>query len=574
MALEKKFIGRRGFVAGALATSAIAALSACGKKGDPAPAAPAGDEKAPAEEGKQPAAQESGAATQGGTLKIYRTNPASIDPFNAQEDQGISVVYALFDTLTNFDFEAGELKPLACESWEANEYATQFTFHLIDGAKFHNGDPVTAQDFKYAWERICNPKTTDSPSVIAYHLAPVKGYDEMVAGQADALDIECPDDLTLVVNLSASYADFPYVVSHPALSPVPSGGAAEDFQKFFLAPVGNGAFKMDGEWVDGQYIKVVRNEDYHGEKPLIDGIDFMIFKDLQTAFTEFEAGNIDITDIPTGRIGELSQRYGVSDDGYVANPGKQVINGEETSTYYLAVNCQDPAVEDKLVRQGLSLAINRQAISDTLFEGSRVPADGIVPPGIDGYKEGAWEYSKYDVEAAKAKLDEAGLKEEGGKRDLNITLVCNSGSGHEDIMQLIQSDFEKIGVAADIQTQEWAAYLDALQNGDYQIGRLGWVADYPIMDNFLFPLFFTGAGDNRSQYSNPEVDDLMNKARQTVDAAERIALFQEADKMIAEDMPLIPVMFYRHTQIASRRVNNLYFGPTKLMNFNKVWLSE
>ncbi len=566
----KTVLGRRTFVAGALATSAIEALSACGRKDSGVK---------PAAEGEQAASDQAGApaqggATQGGTIKVFITNPASIDPFNLQEDQGTSVGNALFDALTYFDYTDQKLKPLACESWEANDDATQFTFHLREGAKFHNGDPVTAKDFKYAWERICNPKTTTQPSVIAYHLASVKGYDEMIAGSGTSLDIETPDDLTLVVNLNAPYADFAYVAAHPALAPVPSGGAAEDFDKFFLAPIGNGPFKMEGEWVDSQYIKVVRFDDYYGEKALVDGVDFMIYKDPQTAFTEFEAGTLDLTEIPVGRIGEVSEKYGVSDDGYTVNPGKQVLNGEETSTYYLATNCKDDVFSNVDVRKGVSYAINRQAICDTIFEGSRVPADGIVPPGIDGYKEGAWESSHYDVEKAKAALDAAGYPDNGGSRGLSFTLQANSGGGHEEIMQLIQSDLKSVGIEADIQTQEWAAYLQSLQAGDYQIGRLGWVADYAIMDNFLFPLFYTDNGDNRSQYSNPEVDKLLTEARQTVDNFERVNKFREADKLISQDMPVIPLMFYRHTKVGSKRLNNLYVGPTKLINFTKAWLSE
>lgn len=573
---ESKFpshLGRRAFVAGALATGAMAALSGCGKKEEeaPAPSTPAGsgdsaDATAPA--GEAPA----GGPTKGGTLKYYINNPVSIDPFNAQETEGMQVCYNLFDTLTTYDFEAGELKGLAAESWEANDAADVFTFKLVQGATFHNGDPVTAKDFKFAWERVANPETNPgTPSDISYHLAAIKGYDEMLAGTGTELAIETPDDHTLVVTLAAPYADFPYVVTHPALSPVPSGGAADDFQTFFRAPVGNGPFKMEGEWVDSQYVKVVRNDDYYGDVALVDGIDFMIFKDPETAFTEFEAGNVDFCQIPSGRISDVVSRYGESEDGYTVQPGKQALLGAQLSTYYLAVNVEDEVMSNKDVRLAISYAINRQAICDTIFEGSRIPADGIVPPGIEGYKEGSWAAAKYDKAAAEQHLEAAGYP---GGAGLEITLSVNSGGGHEQIMQLIQADLDAIGVKAEIQAEEWAAYLTSLSDGNYQIGRLGWVADYPIMENFLYPLFFSTSGDNRSQYKNPAVDEALTEARHTVDTAERIKLMQEADRLAGEDLPALPIMFYRHTYVGSARTNDLYFGPTNLAALHKCWLSE
>ena len=153
------------------------------------------------------------------------------------------------------------------------------------------------------------------------------------------------------------------------------------------------------------------------------------------------------------------------------------------------------------------MAINRQAICDTLFHGSRTPADNIVPPGIDGYEEGAWQYSKYDVEAAKAILDEHYPADADGNRGLELTITSNQDGGHKEVMDSIISDLAAVGISCVADTPDWATVLDRYQKLDYQFGRLGWVADYPIMDNFLYPLFYTGNGDNRAGYSNPTVDE-------------------------------------------------------------------
>ena len=278
-------MNRRTFVKGGLAASAMAALAACGKKGGDTSAA-------------------SGSAAEGGTLSYYINNPSAIDPYDLEEDQGMMVGYQLFDALTTYDFTKNELVGLAAESWDVNDAADEFTFHLVKGAKFHDGTTVTSKSFKQGWERILNPNTsTEHASAIGYHLAMVDGYSELSAGEADELrGVTCPDDDTLVVKLSQPYADFPYVCMHPALSPVPDC-ALEDFDTFFFAPVGNGPFKMDGKWEDGQQINLVRFDDYsYGEKAKLDGVHFNIQKDVQTAYTEFQAGNLDVAQVPTTQL--------------------------------------------------------------------------------------------------------------------------------------------------------------------------------------------------------------------------------------------------------------------------------
>jgi peptide/nickel transport system substrate-binding protein/oligopeptide transport system substrate-binding protein len=207
-----------------------------------------------------------------------------------------------------------------------------------------------------------------------------------------------------------------------------------------------------------------------------------------------------------------------------------------------------------------------------VYEGVREPATGIVPWGIVGYTDNAWQYCKFDREAAKAKLAEAGYP--NGEGFPEIKLSFNTGSGHEDVMALIQSDLAEIGVTAVFDGVEWAQYLDKLGAGDFQIGRLGWIADYPIMDNFLYPLFKTGSGDNYSRYSNPEVDAMLDEARTIADGAERVAKYQEIEKKIGDDVPVIPIVKYKHHHIGSDRVVGLVYSPQGLLNLEQAWLAK
>ncbi|WP_195448023.1 peptide ABC transporter substrate-binding protein [Parolsenella catena] len=550
-------MNRRTFVKGGLAASAMAALAACGKKGGDTSAA-------------------SGSAAEGGTLSYYINNPSAIDPYDLEEDQGMMVGYQLFDALTTYDFTKNELVGLAAESWDVNDAADEFTFHLVKGAKFHDGTTVTSKSFKQGWERILNPNTsTEHASAIGYHLAMVDGYSELSAGEADELKgVTCPDDDTLVVKLSQPYADFPYVCMHPALSPVPDC-ALEDFDTFFFAPVGNGPFKMDGKWEDGQQINLVRFDDYsYGEKAKLDGVHFNIQKDVQTAYTEFQAGNLDVAQVPTTQLKDAISQYGESEDGYTATTGKEVLTGDELSIYHLMLNVNDEQLKDKDLRHALSLAINRQAICDTVFEGTREPAGGIVPPGIKGYVENEWADSRYDVDAAKKILDEKYPADANGKRNLSIALTYNLDGDHKAVMEMVMADWSALGIETSSNTAEWASILsNTYPNADFQVGRLGWIADYPIMDNFLYPLFVTGGDNNYGQYSNADVDKGLLDARAIASDDERVAKYQEVDKLIAEDMPVIPLFYYKHQMVCSQRVKSLYMDPQKLCDMSTVELS-
>ncbi len=541
-------VTRRNFVKGGVAASALAALAACGKKSDSS------------------SSSSSSSASSDGTVKYYISNPDCIDAYNLNEDQGTQVGYLLFDALTSFDFDKNELVPKAAASWEANDDATEFTFHLNEGMKFHNGEDVDAESFVRGWTRVVNPSYGHTNAgVLDYHLALVEGYDEALAdttGKVMLSGCTAKDSLTFVVKLTASYADFPYVAAHPALGPAPKVVEETDkLDEFYLAPIGNGPFQMDGSWVDGQYINLKSFEDYYGDKPEITNVQFNIQKDVETAYREFTAGNYDVAEVPPASITDAISTYGEAEDGYTATPGKQVLTGAEVSVYYINLNTTDEVLKDVNLRRAMSLAINRQAICDTLYNGIRTPADDILPPKILGYKEGAWKYSKYDKDAAVALLDEYYPADASGSRGISITLSYNPEGGHKEIMEMVQADLKAVGIDATADTREWKAILADYRSGNTQAGRLGWTADYPIADNFLYSLFISTAigGDNCSMFSDPEVDEMLNKARTTVDDAERVKLLQEVDAKIGEACPVIPVMYYAHEVVASKKFASFNF---------------
>lgn len=530
--MQEHNVSRRAFITGSMAAVAAAGLAACGKTES---TSGGGDAEAT-----------------GGTINYYIDNPTSIDPYDVEEFNGAAVAFQIFDPLTVYDYPTETLKPLTAESWEANETADTWTFHIRKGLKFHDGTDVTAKSFQYAWNRLCNPKSGTAPSVVSYHLAQVKGYDAVVNGEAEELEgLSCPDDYTFQVELTAPYADFAYVTCCTPLSPIPDC-AKDDFAAYGKKPIGNGPFMMSEDWADGQYIELVKFPDYGGDDAAkVDGVHFAILKDGDTAFREFEAGNLDVCDIPSGRVKETVEKYGESEDGYTGTKDKQTLLGTVMYTEYWAFNVNDPILSDKRVRQALSLALNRQNVCDTLYEGYATPAGDIVPPGIKGNDESIWTYDAYDPDKAAQLLDEAGYPANAdGKRDLNLTISVTATRSTDEVV-MMQNDWDKIGVTVTIDQKEYATLLQEYIDGTYQIGSRGWTADYPIMYNFLQPLFYTGVGDNVSHYSNAEFDAKLDEACQTVDDDKRVALMQEANKIAAEDMPIFPMLHKSLNKVTS-----------------------
>ena len=519
-------------------------------------------------------------AVKGGTLNYYINEPAYIDPYNTQESEGTNVGQMLFDSLTEVDTKTNTVVGAAAESWTANADNTVFTFKLVPGAKFHDGTPVTAESFVFAWTRLADPKTNPKdPSVVSYHLSAVMGFTELSEGKATTLTgVKAVDDTTFEVTLAKPFADFPFVTAHPALAPVPADAVAKgidvngEIVKFAEMPVGNGPFKMTEPWKHDQYIKVARNEDYYGTKANLDGVNFQIFKDEETAFREFQAGTVDFTSIPSGQVKPAVEQYGEAADGYTVNPGKQVLLGAETAVYYIVLNTKDATLAKPEVRKAINMAINRQAICDSIYEGTRKPATNIGPPGVVGYEDGAWKSSTYDVEGAKKALADAGFADGAGIPEMTITF--NSGSGHEDVMQLVQADLAKVGIKTKLQGGEWAQYLKQLDEGDFQLGRLGWTADYPIYDNFLYPIFETNSGDNKSKFSDPEIDKALVAVRSEPDVDKRIAEYQRINDTIQMSDAVVPLMYYAHRHVGSARVNNLTYSSMGLAALDKCWLTD
>jgi len=486
-------------------------------------------------------------------------DPVSLDPAHISESESFRVGTAIFEGLVKYDPKTLEIKPALAESWEVNEDATVFTFKIRKGVKFHNGKEVTAADFKKAWERAC---AKDTQSEVAYILAPIKGFDEMQKGEAKELSgVKVVDDYTLEVTLKYPFGEFVQTLGHPVASvyPVEEAEKAVKEKKVWENPIGTGPFKFVS-WKHNQEVVVERNPDYWGEEPYLDKVVFRVFDDENTAFLEFKAGNLHECGIPTGQYKATK-----ADPTY----GPMVITGPELALYYYGFNMEKGVfAKDKNLRLAIEYATDRDAIINTVMEGIPAPATGIVPKGVPGYVEGQSPYT-YDEEKAKEYWEKS-------SKPAEITLWYNTSEGHQKIAEAAQAGYKKIGINVKLTNLEWGTYLDKVMKGECEFFRMGWIADYPSMDNFLYPLFHSSekGNNNMTFYSNPEVDKLLEEARKETDDEKRYELYRKAEKMILEDAPIVPIYFYRYAIVVQPEVKNYVRSAMGLVPFEQIWLAK
>ncbi len=506
-----------------------------------------------------------------GTFRYAIQEPSAIVPPTATEPNGLAVVDALFDSLTAYDASL-RVVPAAAVSWTATA-PDEWMFTLREGATFHDGSPVTAADFKFAWEQAVRL------GLAGYHLRDVQGYDALRAKKATGLaGVTAVDARTLWVRLVGPRADFPAVVAHPALGPVPRVAWRANQAGFLERPIGNGPFRMDGSWAHNEFIRVARFDRWRGGlvpavPAVVDEVLFPI-SDPDTAYLAFQQGRRDFAPLPVGALAEASQEFPASsDDGY-RGPG--VLVGPTPVLYFLGFNVTRPPFNDVEVRRAVSMAVDREALRAATLEGNVSIARTAVPPPIPGARDNACGACEHNPDEARRIFAERGVTE--------LELWFNRGGGHEQVAERISQDLAAVGVGLRLRSEpsppggSFGAYLDILASGEAGMFSFGWAAEYPTMDAALSPLFDSrstpsSGGQNYLRYANPEVDTLIDRARATTDELARRGLYQQVEDLaLGRDQAIVPLFTYHHRFVAATRVENLYLSPFGLVNLPEIAL--
>lgn len=503
----------------------------------------------------------------GGTLRYALSDdPEQIDPAFVADEEGEFVVDALFDSLVALD-EDQQVVPAAARDWEVSENATVFTFRLRPDATFHDGTPVTAQDFVRAFNRMADG-TRDPSSFVAYHLAPVQGFEQTQQSGVPLAGVEAADQFTLRITLVEPFAEFLLVLSDPSLAPIPEV-ADRNPEGFAERPVGNGPFEMAEPWQHGQYIRVTRYPDHH-RPAWLDEVVFQIYLQDAGADQQYQAftdGQLQVAGVPPARLEEAREAHGRSSDGYAA-PG--VLDGTSSTLYYFGFNTNEAPFDDPDVRRAVSLSIDREEIATEVMRGARAPADGIVPPSIPGHGDDACRFCRFDPEQAKELVEDVELPD-------SIELLYNVGQSHRAIADHVAANIqETLGVEVELSSEELQPFVQTLRAGNMDLFRLGWQADYPSAGSYLYPLFSSATlgQDNLTRFSSSDVDQKLQQARATRDEAERQRLYQEVERSVLNQAVIAPVFFYRFNLVTADEVRDFRITPMGRVDLTTVWLGS
>ncbi|WP_374999765.1 ABC transporter substrate-binding protein [Aeromicrobium sp. CTD01-1L150] len=490
-----------------------------------------------------------------GVVSVYGTEPQNpLIGTSTNEVGGGNVIDQLFAGLVVYDNE-GESSLEVAESIESEDNQT-WTITLKDW-EFSDGTPVTANSFVDAWNYGA---LSTNAQLSGYFFEPIEGYEEVAAEEPEAetlSGLEVVDDKTFTVELAQPEADFPERLGYSAYFPVPES-AFDDMEAYGEAPIGNGPYKLaESGWERNQQITLEPNESYEGTRePQNNGIIFKIYTDPDGAYSDIQAGNLDLMDnVPPSALATYQ------DDDQV-QPVTQPGSSNATITIPERLDGFD-GEEGKLRRQAISKAINRAEITETVFEGSRTPAVDFSAPVMPGFIddiEGS-DVLEFDAEEAKDLWAQA---EDIAPYEGTFTLAYNAdGPGNKEWVEALVNQLRN-NLEIDAEPEEYASFdefREDITNRDIETAfRTGWQADYPSIYNYLAPLYGTGAGSNDGDYSSEEFDGLLREAAGASEEEERFDLYAQAQAVLFEDLPVLPLWYTDVAAAASQSVDNVTFN--------------
>ena len=550
-----------------LTAAMVAGLAGCGSS--------AAKETTAASDNNQTTAEstEAGSTTGEKILKVQvGPDPETVDPaLNSAVDGGNMILHA-FEGLLTLD-ENGQLKEGQAESWETSEDGLTWTFHLRDGLKWSDGTDLTAEDFVYSWQRVCDPNVAAPYAETV--LGMVKGYDEAVAGDITKLDVQAPDEKTVVVNLAHPCSYFGELAAFATLNPVQKATVEANGDAWATSAdtyISNGPFMMT-EWVPGSHITFSKNPNYwNAEAIKLDKLEFELIEDSNAAYSAYTSGEVDmIKDVPTEEIPSLQGNKEFHVDPIIG-------------TYYVSLNLQKEYFQDARVRKALSLAIDRNYVANTLMQGTYSPASAIVGPGwldTDGssFAENANGGTPYidndnfdaNLEEAKKLLEEAGYP--NGEGFPQIEYTTNDAGYHKVVAEYLQQAWAAIGIDLKVNIVEWASFTPMRRNGEFDVARNGWVGDYTDPSNIL-ELFCTTNGNNDGKYTNADFDAAIEDSRVTTDAATRSADLHKAEDLLMEDAGCIPIAYYNDFWLQSSKITGSWHSANGYWYFMYADITE
>ncbi|HDT5144007.1 TPA: oligopeptide ABC transporter substrate-binding protein OppA [Klebsiella michiganensis] len=489
--------------------------------------------------------------------ELVRNNgsePSSLDPHKVESDVENNIISDLFEGLVSVS-PTGEIEPRLAEKWE-NKDNTVWTFHLRPGVTWSDGTAITAQDIVWSWQRLVSPLTASPYASYPGNMHIVNGA-EIAQGQKapETLGVKAVDDATLEVTLTQPNAAFLAMLAHPSLVPLDKVLISRYGDKWTKPEhiVTSGPYKLS-QWVVNERIVAERNPRYwDNAHTVINKVTYLPISSETADVNRYKAGEIDIVyTVPINQFAQLKKTM-----------GEQLDVSPQLATYYYEFNTTRPPFNDPRVRRALNMALDKDIIAEKVLGQGQRPAWLISQPDIGGVKLHNPEYASWPREKriaeAKKLLSEAGYNE---THPLVFNLLYNTSESHQRIAIAASSMWKKnLGVEAKLQNQEWKTMLDAMHTHNFDAVRYAWIADYDDAATFLNN-FRTGDSENTSQYSNPAYDEALRNAAKASDTTARGKFYQQAEDLLGQDVPAIPVYHYVRTHLVKPWVGG--FTPDKL----------
>jgi ABC-type transport system substrate-binding protein len=501
-----------------------------------------------------------GTSDGGGAIRIAVTDPVKLIP--GRQDIAFDFAMAVWAPLTWVD-DAGELSYVAAESVESDD-ATTWTITLRDGWTFHDGTPVTAQSYVDSWNAVAyGPNAWENTG----QLANIAGYADLNVTEGEPATemsgLTVVDDTTFTVELTGPDGQFPMQLSQAqtAFYPMPES-AFEDFDAYNTHPVGNGPFEVATDYAENEEMTTTAFADYQGPAPTVDEITFVPYTDTTTAYTDVQAGNIDVAGVPVARQTQAAADF-----------GDRLYSFEAAGISYLGLPLWDARYGDVRVRQAISMAIDRDTINDVIYGGLFTPATALTPAVEPGTPEGiCGEYCEYDPDAAKALLEEA------GGFDGTIDIYYPGGSGMDELYTAIANQLrQNLGVdAVATPSTDWAEFAENRTAGTIEGPFFSrWGALYPSQQNTLRAFYVDGGGcPNCIPYYEQDVADLIAAADAETEAAAAADAYAAVQERIIEDFPAPPLFFETYSYVTSERVAELPTSAVGNPTYTAVVLAE
>jgi oligopeptide transport system substrate-binding protein len=489
------------------------------------------------------------------TLKLSGTDPSTLDPAISSDANSHEYIMQIFSGLVKLDDNL-EPAPDIAASWDISQDRCTFTFHLRESVTFQDGRKVTASDFKYSWERACDPAT--GSIVAATYLGDIVGAQEVIAGQAREISgVRVINDNTIQVTIDAPKSYFLSKMAYPTAMVVDKYNVAAG-ANWWRQPNGTGPFKIK-DWQPGSSLTLERNDKYYGDIASVEFVHFQMYGGGDISL--YETDQIDVAGVYADYIDRVTDTAGPFYEEYHESPLLEFS--------WIGFDTSKPPFDDVNVRQAFSMAIDKDKIIALTLRNLVQRADGILPPGIPGYNKNLVGLG-YNVTKAKALI---AASKYGSVANLPPITLTTSGSGGaiSQILEAVITQWrENLGVEVRVRQLETDWLLYHLKDEVDNMYDMGWIADYPHPQDFLDVLFHSGAEYNYGKYSNPALDTLLEQAGVEQDTAKSLEMYQRAEQMLVDDAAVIPLWFAQNYVLVKPYVQGYELNAMGYVMLNKV----